>query len=183
MTAARSARKKPRLKRMGSPKKRGSSAVVCDSRGDGPEARRLHRPVQQPVAQPECDPVHHDGVDHFMRAGCRLEIAGDGAPDRAGHEPAEDRQRQVDDQRQALEGIPDKGGAERPHEVLAFGADVEEAGLEAQRDCQAREDVGRGRDEAFGERPEGLPQRPGLAGFKERARVRPRSATGCRTRR
>ena len=80
---------KPQLKRSGSGKKRGSSAVASMLGVTGRKPLSLHRAVEQPVAQAECDLVHHDGVDHFVRAELGLQIARDRAPDGAGQRTAQ----------------------------------------------------------------------------------------------
>ena len=59
-----------------------SNATIADSQGAGTITNDDASPslTINDVAQAEGDPVHHDGVDHFMRPEACLEITRNGAP-------------------------------------------------------------------------------------------------------
>lgn len=61
----------------------------------GPRQGPTH--LEQPGGQDDGDPVHHDAVDHFMRAGVGLEHADDASPDRSACDAGHYGQRQVDE--------------------------------------------------------------------------------------
>ena len=142
------------MKRSGSANRRGQRRRGVDLRGDRPRTRSLHGPGQQPVAEPERDPVHHDRIHDFVRAGCGLEVAGNRTPDSADGKAAEDGEGQVNVPGPADQAIAYEGRAQRAHQELALSTDVEEAGPEAKGDRQAGKDIGRRGGQALGNGPE-----------------------------
>ena len=123
-------------------------------------ARRLQqaRRAQHPRDQVEGDVVEHDRHDHLVRAGPRLERAGDAGPQRAGDEPGDEGDDHVEAPRQIERERhpPCRGGC---HQHLAAAADVEHADAERQRHAQAGRDQ-RGREgQRLGERTDAARER------------------------
>ena len=98
----------------------------------------------QPVRQVAGHEVQHDRHDHLVRPGSGLQHTGDRAPRRTGNPAHQQCQRQVDDQRQAVDPEPDTGSERSTDQQLALAADVEQPRLECERHRQAAEDERRG---------------------------------------
>ena len=106
------------------------------------------------------DVVEHDRQDHLVRAGARLEVADQPAPDGRGQHAGQDRQGQVDRPGQ-VELVADPAGRRAGEQHLPAAADVEQRGPERQAHAQP------GRDQRPGELQR-LGQRPDLGGEVQR---------------
>ena len=89
-----------------------------------------------------------------MRAGPGFEPARDGAPQAAGQCAANDDDGHVNDRRDGRveclgEPITKPGRGQCTQRQLSFGADVEQAAFESDRDGQTGKDVRRGPDEGL----------------------------------
>ncbi len=91
------------------------------------------------VGQEQRDPVQHDGRDDLIHAAFRLQITGDRSPQAREHGPHDNGKRRMNPERK-LQLDADKGGARHADDVLAFGADVEQACAEREGDRQPRQD-------------------------------------------
>ena len=111
----------------------------------GAAARRRQRARHQPaVHEMDGDPVEQDGADHLVHAAAHLEHAGEEAPHGAG------RGRGAEAERPGANAACDRRRQAAPDE-LSFGADVEEADGEGDRDAQAGENQHRGLDGGLAE--------------------------------
>ena len=85
------------------------------------------------------DVVEHDRGDHLVGTGERLQAARDEPVERARHErPPATASGTATTGGPSASATPTDGGRERAHQELALGADVEQAGLEAEAHRQAR---------------------------------------------
>ena len=102
-----------------------------------------------PVRDVERGPVEHDRRDYFIDPEAGLEISGQAAP--AGRHPNRqpDRNEDVQHHRQ-LQVVAGGGGGQRPHDVLALGADIEQAGAQGEGHRQAGDDQRRRVDDHVG---------------------------------
>ena len=154
-TVATMTRMKPKCRLYCGPSSSGKTAVVRHRRrlrvarpGRLQQARR----AQHPRHEVEGDVVEHDRHDHLVRAGPRLEHAGDAGPQRAGR-----RRRR---RRATIMWMPHGRSSEKPThpaaaaaiEHLAAAADVEHADAERERDAEAGRDQRRREGQRLGER-------------------------------
>ena len=107
--------------------------------------RRLERTGDEVADDDGGDEVQHDRRHHLVGTGPCLERARDEAPCRPEQRrPAGPRPGRRRSAASAADVRADGRGAERAHQELALGADVEEPGLEAEADRHAAEDERRG---------------------------------------
>ena len=108
-------------------------------------ARRNQVLHDDEVHQAGGDEVEHDGGDHNVAATLGLQIAGQEAPQRAEQGRAEHGGRNQEPGGQRLvEGQHGHRQAQAADIHLAFGTDIEQAGLHRHGDRQARENEGAG---------------------------------------
>ena len=122
------------------PRTIGSEALATSRViGDG---RRLdvERSAHRPREDRDRHEVEHDRGHDLVGAPRGFEEARDEAPDRAGHHPGEEGERDRDQRRGFAQLDADRDRPERPHQELALGTDVEQPGLERQPDRQAAQD-------------------------------------------
>jgi hypothetical protein len=106
---------------------------------------------------PELDPGQGDVVEHqrdddLVDPEPRSEDARDQAPQRPAGERREDDQHDVDRSGQSREREPDERARDRSDGDLALAADVEQVGLEPDRDRQPGEDQRGGGDDRLRDR-------------------------------
>ena len=94
----------------------------------------------EPSHQADRDAVHHDRGDDFVRSGLDLEYGRHCGPQHGSRHRCHDHQRQQERRRQPAHIDGCSGGRSHSHDVLALDADVEETGLERDRDRQSRVD-------------------------------------------
>ena len=132
--------------------------------------------VKEPGHQIRCDPVGHDAGQHLIDVEICFEQAGNGAPQRAGQNPAQKGQnpdhRRGDRFRGDRQCHIQRG--RRAHQVLSRRTDVEKARLERHRHREPRQDQGRGPEEHIadvgGVKPEGQCTRRTTPGGKQPAK-------------
>ena len=105
---------------------------------------RAPRPLQQRVAQQIAGDlvrheVEHDRGDHLVRPGRGLEPSRKRAPQRADDRADGERQRQVNEPRQAGDGETDIDRRQSADDHLAFRADVEQTRPETERNAEPGE--------------------------------------------
>ena len=103
--------------------------------------------AEQEDTDPDRDPVEHDRRDHLVRADGRLQEPGDPRPERAAQGAGDGGEEDVEQRVHALERRADPDGEDRPHDVLALTADVEEPAAEGERDGETGEDQRRRDDQ------------------------------------
>ncbi len=89
--------------------------------------------LEEEVDEPQGDVVEHDRDDDLVRTGLRLEDARDEAPDGPADEACEEREGQVNVDRQPGDAEADEHRAHAADEHLPLAADVEQARPEGDR--------------------------------------------------
>ena len=114
----------------------GQLRVRIDLRG--PRGRDIlcqhQTAVDQVVGEKEGGVVEHDGGNHLVRSEASLERAGEARPDEAAEHTGKNGQRDLDQPRQAVNAVRDEDASQAADVELAFGADIEESCLEAERE-------------------------------------------------
>ena len=87
-----------------------------------------------------------------MGAKTSLERAGDTGPDEAAQHAGNERKQNFDRSGEAANAVGDENAGQAPDIKLSLGANVEQPGLEAEREGKPKKDIRCCRHQRFGER-------------------------------